>query len=268
MNNEIQEMDMEIETISFYNWMQTNDIQTKEIVLWHALMNLSLSAGWIEWASIALSTLKSKTGLKKDAIYEARENLKDLGRIEVIPGKGNKSPKYRLIPFGKVEAKSPKPSLVKKVEEIEEVIEVKDTNKVKEEVDTEKPPIEPVKELKKDIKIFKKVQQLIPQLSPKDISAFTSYLEQGLEDELLCEAIDIANRELEGKRNMERLNYAKGIMRNWYNDNIKTLKEHLEYEKEREESKKNEGNRGNNKQYKQPDKEAPETSIRPFRVPE
>lgn len=260
MSNERQELDMETEISSFYNWMQTNDIQTKEIVLWHAIMNLSHTAGWVKWACIARSTLESKTGLKKDALYEARDNLEKLGRLEIITGKGNRSPKYRIIPFGEVRTEA----LEKYQEECNKDItqnkvslKDEDNNSLKEKTEnTEQPPIEPIKELREGLKMHKKMQTLIPMPSPKDISVIGNYIKAGLEDELLCLSIDIANRELKDKKNVERWNFAKGIMRNWYNNNIKTVEEYLAYEKEREENKKNGKSRSHDEKTREDDDSA------------
>lgn len=56
-------------------------------------------ARWPRDFSVAISTLRSKTGISKDALYTARNQLKQKGRIEYRERKGNQSTVYRIIPF-------------------------------------------------------------------------------------------------------------------------------------------------------------------------
>lgn len=69
------------------------------IALWHALMATANKARWPRDFSVAISTLRSKTGISKDALYTARNQLKQKGRIDYRERKGNQSTVYRIIPF-------------------------------------------------------------------------------------------------------------------------------------------------------------------------
>lgn len=69
------------------------------IALWFALMDTANRAGWPRDFSIAISTLRSKTRYGKDAIYAARNQLKQKGRIDFRERKGNLSTVYQIISF-------------------------------------------------------------------------------------------------------------------------------------------------------------------------
>jgi hypothetical protein len=84
---------------AFYVWLETNSISDSAIVLWHALMHTCYKAGWITEFAVAISTLESKTGLKKDAIIRARQRLKQLERINFRSREGQLSALYTIIPF-------------------------------------------------------------------------------------------------------------------------------------------------------------------------
>lgn len=84
---------------AFYDWLETNSISDSAIVLWHALMHISNRAGWITEFAVALSTLETKTGLKKDAIIRARNRLQQVGRIGFQSRNGQQSAIYSIKPF-------------------------------------------------------------------------------------------------------------------------------------------------------------------------
>lgn len=84
---------------SFYDWLETNTLTDSAINLWHALMHVANKAGWPEEFAVAISTLESKTGLKKDAIIRARNQLQQSGRIKFRSRSGRQSAVYKIIPF-------------------------------------------------------------------------------------------------------------------------------------------------------------------------
>jgi hypothetical protein len=88
---------------AFYAWLETNSISDSAIVLWHALMYTCNKAGWITEFAVAISTLESRTGLKKGAIIRARQRLKQLNRIDSRSREGQLSAVYSIIPFGDYE---------------------------------------------------------------------------------------------------------------------------------------------------------------------
>ncbi|MED4783466.1 DnaD domain protein [Brevibacillus choshinensis] len=87
---------------SFYDWLEINSVSDSAIVLWHALMHINNRAGWLPEFTVAISTLSTKTGLKKDAIIRARLRLQQMGRIDFRSRSGQQSAVYRIIPFESV----------------------------------------------------------------------------------------------------------------------------------------------------------------------
>jgi hypothetical protein len=87
------------EVNAFYDWLETNTLTDSAIVLWHALMHISNRAGWPDEFAVAISTLSTKTGLKKDAIIRARLRLQQAGRIDFKSRPGHLSAVYKIIPF-------------------------------------------------------------------------------------------------------------------------------------------------------------------------
>ncbi|WP_373325663.1 DnaD domain-containing protein [Sporomusa paucivorans] len=92
-------MNYQSEINSFYDWLETNPLATSGIVLWHALMHIANKAGWPDKFAVAVSVLELKTGLKKDAIFDARHKLQQVGRIKWETRKGNQSALYEIVPL-------------------------------------------------------------------------------------------------------------------------------------------------------------------------
>jgi len=84
---------------AFYDWLETNSLSTSAIALWHALMNVNNKAGWAEEFGVATSVLCIKTGLSDRTVRNARNELKQKGRINWRSRKGNKSAMYKIISF-------------------------------------------------------------------------------------------------------------------------------------------------------------------------
>jgi len=84
---------------AFYDWLETNSISDSAIALWYALMHINNKTGWVTEFAVALSTLETKTGLKKDAIIRARHRLQQLNRIEFKSRSGQQSALYSIKAF-------------------------------------------------------------------------------------------------------------------------------------------------------------------------
>lgn len=82
---------------AFYDWLEINSLSTSEIALWHALMHINNKSGWTEEFTVATSVLCVKTGLADRTIRDARNKLKQKGRIDFRSRKGNKSAIYKMI---------------------------------------------------------------------------------------------------------------------------------------------------------------------------
>lgn len=84
---------------AFYDWLETNTISDSAISLWHALMHINNKSGWKTEFAVAISTLETKTGLKKDAVIRARNRLQQVGRITFKSRNGQQSAIYTIVPF-------------------------------------------------------------------------------------------------------------------------------------------------------------------------
>ena len=84
---------------AFYDWLETNSMAVSSISLWHALMHIWNKTGWSPEFTVAVSVLSVKTGLERRTIYNARNELKQRGRIDFKERKGNQCAAYSIIPF-------------------------------------------------------------------------------------------------------------------------------------------------------------------------
>lgn len=83
----------------FDAWLETNEISTSAIVLWFAIMQTANRARWKNPLTIAISTLEQRSGLKRDAIYRARNRLMQHGLISIRERSGRQSAEYTIISF-------------------------------------------------------------------------------------------------------------------------------------------------------------------------
>lgn len=88
---------------SFYRWLGANPLKSPAIALWHALMSIASDASngavWQMQITPSISTLQSRSGLGKDSIIKARNQLKQTGRVDWRARGGNLSATYIIIPF-------------------------------------------------------------------------------------------------------------------------------------------------------------------------
>lgn len=88
-----------LEIREFYDWLEVNPMNASDIALWHALMAINNKTRWSRDFSTTISTLESKTGMRRNSIYNSRNKLKQAGRIDYKERKGRLSTIYRMIPF-------------------------------------------------------------------------------------------------------------------------------------------------------------------------
>lgn len=82
---------------AFHMWLATNPtLSTSARILWFSLMHYCNSCGWKVDFAVPLSAIEADTGLKRDAIYAARNALIQAGRIKVTQRKGGKAAVYSL----------------------------------------------------------------------------------------------------------------------------------------------------------------------------
>lgn len=70
-------MNYMLEIKLFYDWLETHELSSMGITLWHALMQVASRSGWREELQISLSTLIGRTSLSRTSIYKEREILKN-----------------------------------------------------------------------------------------------------------------------------------------------------------------------------------------------
>ena len=87
------------EILAFYDWLESNRLSTSAVALWHALMAINNKCKWEPDFSASIDTLKWRTGCSRDAIYRARNTLRQKGRITFTEKSGNQSARYAIIPF-------------------------------------------------------------------------------------------------------------------------------------------------------------------------
>ncbi|WP_242842567.1 hypothetical protein [Clostridium tyrobutyricum] len=84
---------------AFYDWLELNELSTSAVALWYALMHINNKAAWVETFTVAESVLSIKTGLSGRGVRNARNELKQKGRIDFRSRVGGKAPIYTIISF-------------------------------------------------------------------------------------------------------------------------------------------------------------------------
>lgn len=75
-----------LEIKAFYELLELNQLHTPAIALWHALMHMANKTGWQDNFTVAIQVLTIKTGLNKQAVLKARNELKEKGLIDFKTG--------------------------------------------------------------------------------------------------------------------------------------------------------------------------------------
>lgn len=87
-----------LEIKAFYDWLELNQLHTPAIALWHALMHMANKTGWQDNFTVAVVVLTIKTGLNKQAVLRARNELKEKGLID-FRTKDNQAAVYSVKSF-------------------------------------------------------------------------------------------------------------------------------------------------------------------------
>lgn len=85
-----------LEIKAFYDWLEVNQLPTSAIALWHGLMHMANKTGWKDNFTVAVVVLEIKTGLKKQAIINARTILQNKELITFKSRGGNQSATYTI----------------------------------------------------------------------------------------------------------------------------------------------------------------------------
>lgn len=85
---------------AFERWLETNHLSVNAQLLWYKLMYACSRAGWPEWLRVDNIRLMSLTGIdSRNTFIRCRNDLIEVGRVEVQKGKRGSPGAYRIIPF-------------------------------------------------------------------------------------------------------------------------------------------------------------------------
>lgn len=88
------------EIIAFNKFAQRSQIADKSQLLWYGLMAIDNECGWPAWFTAPLVRLMPMIhSTSKQSIYNARQELVDLGLLEIKKGHRGQAASYHLIPF-------------------------------------------------------------------------------------------------------------------------------------------------------------------------
>lgn len=82
---------------AFYDRLETSPLNSSEIALWHALMNINNKSAWSDKFAVASSVLCQKAGLQSRNFFKTRNALQQAGYIKWSQRKGNQAAEYHLI---------------------------------------------------------------------------------------------------------------------------------------------------------------------------
>lgn len=138
----------------FYDWLDTHDLSSMGISLWHALMQIASRSGWQPELRISLSTLAARSSLSRTSIYKEREILHQYGLIDFRSSGGRGTGIYtirslesrfvsatrtqvRTQPLPNVGFASPDASVTRTLHEIQSIPEASDASAARTQVRTQ-----------------------------------------------------------------------------------------------------------------------------------
>ena len=92
-------MDYKKQVDTFYEFLPNNPISSNAQCLYSYLLNKNSKLGWIKEFTIANSIVCGITGLSRQALDKARNELKQKGYIQYSKGLGNRAGKYLIVCF-------------------------------------------------------------------------------------------------------------------------------------------------------------------------
>lgn len=260
-------MNYVLEIREFYNWLELNKLSASAISLWHALMNIANKTKWQKHFTVAISTLKAKTGLCKDAIYTARKQLKENGLLCFETQKGNRSTIYQVVSFADKNASESSvqensDSSVCQVSTPNKAETVKKPKRYRYHINSK--PSKNAKEKKMDnlnvddkLDIMRRIVETyennIGKFVPRYIfDEMRFYLEKGLEPGLIEKAIKVSTM-----NNVKNWNYTRKILNTYCENGIKTIQQAEAQEQARRKNRYGYKSTGKCKQYIEPDPSKP-----------
>ncbi len=92
-------MDYKKQVDTFYEFLPNNPLSPNAQCLYSYLLNKNNRLGWIKEFTIANSIVCGITGLSRQALDKARNELKQKGYIQYSKGLGNRAGKYLIVCF-------------------------------------------------------------------------------------------------------------------------------------------------------------------------
>lgn len=81
--------------LEFNERMMINTLSNGQVALYHMLMHINNKCAWKEWFTVSLATLEASTGLTKNGVIKARNQLQQEGYI-TFKSNGNKAASYKI----------------------------------------------------------------------------------------------------------------------------------------------------------------------------
>lgn len=83
----------------FYNFLPINPLSSNAICLYHVLLHINNKCMWIKEFTVANLTIQSLSGLSRQQLDRARNELIQKHFIWYKKGKGNQAGKYLIVSF-------------------------------------------------------------------------------------------------------------------------------------------------------------------------
>ena len=164
------------EILAFNDLFMTNEFSTGQIALWYALMYINNKSGWAEWFTVTNRTLEQRTGLSRNGILKARNTLAQKGLISFKTNRTNAT-MYKMLTI----ANSVQDSVQVSVQDsVQDSVLLNKQNKTK------------INNINNNIRAYEVYENNIGIVSPIVFDAITDYINSGIEDEMICAAIEEA----------------------------------------------------------------------------
>lgn len=228
-------MNLVIQFKGFRTARTQRPLNAHAIALYHALLEEANEAYFPEWLCLANGILEGRAGLSASAMRRARESLAENGYIEYTEGGRSRAPKYRIVPLsaaGFQDTVQNEPQSEPQSEQQSDSVQDSVQDGVQDGVQNggqNEPQTEHL--YKQDltdkdninnntmrVRAYECYEQNIGLLSGVVAEAIQSYLDDGVEDGMVCAAIEDA-----ALNNVRKWAYVNKILSEKLNSGIKTL---------------------------------------------
>ncbi|MMZ52783.1 Replication initiation and membrane attachment [compost metagenome] len=249
--------DYTAEIQAFYDWLETNELSTASISLFHALLSIKYKAGWIESFTVAMPVLELRTGARRRTVERARLDLEEKGLITWSPRGGGKSAEYTLISLIRQDERhivrqnsnkndatndaqqDERQSVRQKCNEIDATDDACDSSSDKNDAkmtallkkEKEKIYAHARVDFSTIMETWKEV--FGAEMKPSHIERVVDHLENdGMEEVLIVEALERTRDADEAT-----MKYTWATLRDWMKNGLKTMRDLIEYERQHDEKR-------------------------------